>query len=163
MYFLIYGVTLAHMICKNYCEPMVPPCLLNTEKLAVSRKSDFAAKWNIRKVDDAPMPQAESAVCLHLCLSQSLFLSPGCSVFQGTPSWLKSRNAAVGIGISFHPHNCQQVRAQHLQGESWQARSQLWLTLENNNNIHLGVWNYLSRLVEVLPKAKKKKKETSDE
>lgn len=104
------------------------------------------------------MPQAESAVCLHLCLSQSLFLSPGCFVFQGTPSWLKSGNVAVGLGISFHPHNCQQVRAQHLRRESWQARSQLWLTLENNNNIHLGVWNYLSRLVEVLPKAKKKKK-----
>lgn len=98
----------------------------------------------------------QNPLCLHLCLSQSLFLSPGCFVFQGTPSWLKSRNAAVGIGISFHPHNCQQVRVQHLQRESWQARSQLWLTLENNNNIHLGVWNYLSRLVEVLPKAKKK-------
>lgn len=91
-----------------------------------------------------------------------LFLPPG----WRSPNPLREHHLeeraemCVGTVIHFHPHNRQQVCARrHLQRESWQARSQLWLALENNNNIHLGVWNYLSLLVEVLPKAKGKKKE----
>ena len=61
----------------------------------------------------------------------------------------------MGTLSRFYPQNCQQVCTQHLWlRQSWQARSQLWLAVENNNNIHLGVWNYLSWLVEFLPKAK---------